>query len=129
MSFWIRTKTNRLKAPVRKKLDVPDTSGNSVNWCGDPVAKVGDYVLSGNSVGAGTVGRVVSLSNLGQSQPGFDQHYSSPKDWWAADVETLDGKISGGWLWAMTVIPYTAVQEVKDFYIADGRPQRIKVSW
>lgn len=62
MPFFIRTKTNRLKLPdTLKKLpgDKPDTSGTVINWCGMPVAKIGDYVHSGNGVSAGTVGRLV----------------------------------------------------------------------
>jgi hypothetical protein len=29
----------------------------------------------------------------------------------------------------LTVIDAAALQEVKDFYITDGRPERIKVTW
>jgi hypothetical protein len=123
MTYWIRTKTNRLKLPTRKKLESVDISGTTVNWCGEPVAKVGDYVyMSGATVSAGTVGRVLSLKDYGTFQPGYEH-------WWSAEVETLSGKINSGWLWTLSVLPYNAVQEVKDFYIVDGRPERIKVSW
>lgn len=123
MAFWIRTKTNRLKAPVKKTLKKVDVSGIKINWCGEPVAKVGDYVyMTGAGVSAGTVGRVVSMKDLGTSQPGYEH-------WWSAGVETLDGNTNNGWLWTLSVLPYNAVQEVKDFYINDGRPERIKVSW
>lgn len=130
MTYFIRTKTNRLKMPPFKKVDNVDVTGTTIDWKGNPVAKIGDYVQRGGmGVSAGTIGRLVRTRNYGSSQPGFEKHYGSPTDWWSGDVECLDGKTESGWLWAMTVIPYTAVQEVKDFYIADGRPERIKVDW
>jgi hypothetical protein len=129
MGYWIRTKTNRLKAPKRKSLDPIDISGATVNWCGEPVAKIGDFVYLTGSISAGTVGRLVGQQDLGRSQPGFENHYGSPDHWISGDIETLDGKVNSEWLWTISVIPYTAVQEVKDFYINDGRPDRIKVSW
>ena len=123
MTYWIRTKTNRLKKPTRKSLKKIDISGTTVNWCGDPVAKVGDFVcMSGAGVSAGTVGQVVALKDLGTFQPGYGI-------WWSAEIEALDGEIYNEWLWTLSVLPYSAVQEVKDFYIADGRPERIKVRW
>jgi len=128
MSYWTRTKTNRLKAPAKKALKKIDVSGVKINWCGDPVAKVGDYVyMTGAGVSAGTIGRVVSLEDFGDGS-GKPIH-SGNTHWWSAEVETLDGNTNNGWLWTLSVLPYNAVQEVKDFYIADGRPERIKVSW
>jgi hypothetical protein len=128
MSYWIRTKTNRLKAPVKKALKEIDVSGVKINWSGDPVAKVDDYVyMTGAGVSAGTVGRVVALEDFGDDSGKLI--HSGNDHWWSAEVETLDGKINSGWLWTMTVLPYNAVQEVKDFYVNDGRPERIKVSW
>jgi len=128
MTYWIRTKTNRLKAPAKKALKKIDISGTTVNWSGDPVAKVGDYVyMTGAGVSAGTIGRVVSLEDFGDGS-GKPIH-SGNTHWWSAEVETLDGSTNNGWLWTLSVLPYNAVQEVKDFYIADGRPERIKVSW
>jgi hypothetical protein len=41
----------------------------------------------------------------------------------------LSGEIKSTWVTYTLVIDYEAVQEVKDFYVADGRPERIKVSW
>jgi len=128
MAYWIRTKTNRLKAPVTKALKKVDVSGVKINWSGNPVAKVGDYVyMTGAGVSAGTVGRVICLEDFGDGS-GKDIH-SGNTHWWSAEVETLDGESNNGWLWTLTVLPYNAIQEVKDFYINDGRPERIKVSW
>lgn len=128
MAYWTRTKTNRLKAPAKKALKKVDVSGVKINWCGDPVAKVGDYVyMTGAGVSAGTIGRVVSLEDFGAAA--MPNIHSGNDHWWSAEVETLDGESNNGWLWTLSVLPYNAVQEVKDFYIADGRPERIKVSW
>lgn len=125
MSFWIRTNTNRLKQPFKKIPDTEiDISGTTVNWCGQPVAKVGDYVHVSGSVSAFTVGRIVKLEDFGGNISG-----GAPNEWWSARFETLDGKENTAWLWSVTVLPYNAVQEVKDFYTNDGRPSRIKVNW
>lgn len=122
MTYFIRTKTNRLKKPAHlKKVADPDAN-DRLNWCGQPVAQIGDFVFENGSISAGTVGRVVSIGQTWQS----DGHYSINT---SAEVEGLDGKIHLPWLYHLTVIDYSAVQEVKDFYVADGRPDRIKVSW
>jgi len=47
----------------------------------------------------------------------------------AIKIEMLSGEVKTEWVTYALVIDYAAVQEVKDFYIADGRPERIKVSW
>lgn len=121
MIFFDRTKTGRLKLPKTfKKVTDLAGWGKTHNWCGQPLAKIGDYVISGNGISAGTVGRVKSLNN-------FNMHIGY--DRWVGDVETLDGKINNAWTEWMTVINYNAIQEVKDFYIQDGRPERIKVDW
>lgn len=46
---------------------VVDTSGTVINWCGMPVAKIGDYVHSGNGVSAGTIGCGAGLRPKSQS--------------------------------------------------------------
>ena len=117
MAFWERTKTNRLKRPSSIKKADPkwDSKYLPTNWCGQKNAVVGDYVHYDGSVSAGTVGKVIEI---GANSLGY-----------TAEVEMLSGKVEGCWLGALTVIDYAAVQEVKDFYINDGRPERIKVSW
>lgn len=45
------------------------------------------------------------------------------------EYERLDGTVDSTHLWYGLNIPYQAVQEVKDFYAAAGRPERIKVTW
>lgn len=121
--YWHTTKTGRLKAPPHKKLKVVDISGTRINFCGDLVVKVGDYVYSyGQGIGAGTVGRVMSLRDHAILR-------QEPDPLWVAEIEYLSGEILSKWLWTIAVVPYNAVQEVKDFYIANGRPERIKVSW
>lgn len=124
MPFFARTPSNRLKLPATL-IRVPFTdliqSGTTINWCGMPVAKVGDYVhIYGSGVSAGTVGKLLSIENLS-----MEGH--APE--WSGFIETLDGKIREQWLWAMTPLTEEALQEVKDFYIQDSRSKRIKVSW
>lgn len=130
MPFFVRTPTGRLKLPKNlKKLpeDQLDTSGTTVNWCGMPVPKIGDYVHIGNGVSAGTVGRLISTKDFGQKA---NPNHSCGLDyWWSGEVETLAGTIEHSWIWGMTPLTAEAVQEVKDFYIQNGRPERIKVDW
>jgi len=118
MSYWIKTKTNRLKAPKRSESAAFDSG---LTWEGLSKANIGDYVYwYRTAISAGTVGRLVSLTK--STMPG-----KGNASW--ATVETLDGKTKEGWDWFLSVIDYSAVQEVKDFYISDGRPERIKVIW
>lgn len=122
MTYWIKTKTGRLKKPPElKKVDF-DTRSYLVNWCGQPLPSVGDYVHPNGSVSAGTVGRIIEIDKSWDNGSGDPLNISGK-------METLDGKIDSTWIWYMTVLPYEAVQEVKDFYIAAQRGDRIKVSW
>lgn len=118
MAFWVRTKTNRLKLPPTFKR--VDRQGETHTWCGQPLPRVGDYVHVGSGVSAGTVGKVINIKTF---------KFSGQDGMISIDVETLAGKIQQGWAIGSTVIDYAAVQEVKDFYIADGRPDRIQVPW
>jgi hypothetical protein len=126
MTYFTKTPTGRLRAPKSKRVN-EDYSGTVVTVFGGPAPKIGDYVLSSPGVSAGTVGRVTSIKDYGSgAYPGF---IGAPNFQWVCDYEGLDGKQHSMWAWALVVIPYSAVQEVKDFYIADGRPERIKVEW
>lgn len=126
MAFFVRTKTNRLKMPPHLK-DVDLDMGRGVsgtNWCGQVPAKVGDFIVrTGHGVSAGTVGKIIRLDNSWVKPE--NPHILDV----SADLELLDGKIDTTWLWYLTVIDEAALQEVKDFYIQDGRPERIKVTW
>lgn len=122
MAFWDRSKTNRLKKPAGAKLAYmtpeKETMSKKITFYGCPWPKIGDFVFVGNSPSAGTVGRVRSydtsfICNGGPS----------------IEIEMLSGEIKSSWVTYALVIDYAAVQEVKDFYIADGRPQRIQVPW
>lgn len=118
MAFWDRTKTNRLKLPKTFKRVERVHGDESHTWCGQSIPVVGDFVHCGSGVSAGTVGRVVDTKT-----------FKMPHEMISLHVETLDGKINKGWAIGATVIPLSAVNEVKDFYFADGRPERIKVTW
>lgn len=115
MTYWIRTKSNRLKKPSFLKADPHWRKHFPTNWCGQNNASIGDYVHQDGSVSAGTVGRVIKITQTSIGE--------------GVEVEMLSGEIKLCWRGACTVIDYAAVQEVKDFYINDGRPDRIKVSW
>jgi len=124
MSFFDVTKTGRLKAPKRKSIPHDDfikayRTKNEVNVFGDPRVQVGDYVYTTGSISAGTVGKVI----------GFSEIPCSPEPMIFAEVELLSGDIKGQHSEYLVKCPYEAIQEVKDFYINDGRPSRIKVTW
>ena len=126
MSYFELTKTNRLKKPSHLKT-IKDDKNDRINWCGQPCAQVGDYVFpTGSGISAGTVGRIIDIEQGKSGADRWGDHYALGT---LATIESLDGKTSNMWLWYLTVIDYSAVQEVKDFYINDGRPGRIKVSW
>lgn len=122
MAYWDRSKTNRLKKPKGVKLAYmtdPDIINKTrTTFYGCPWPNLGDYVFVGNSPSAGTVGRVRRYKT------GYECH-GGP----AIEIEMLSGDIKTEWVSYSLVIDYAAVQEVKDFYIADGRPQRIQVPW
>jgi hypothetical protein len=118
MTFFEKTKTGRLKLP--KSFKQTTERDPLLNWYGYPLAKIGDYVHAGSGVSAGTVGRICSIKSL-PIVNGPDMVY--------AEVECLDGKIQSPWLDQAIVLDYSAIQEVKDFYISNGRPERIKVRW
>lgn len=121
MAFWDRSKTNRLKKPAHLKLGYStfdDKNPNKINMYGQPMARVGDYVFVGNSPSGGTVGKVIAIDRKTQCHGGP-----------AVEVEMLSGERKWEWVTYALVIDQAAVQEVKDFYIADGRPERIKVPW
>lgn len=121
MAFWDRGKTNRLKKPKGMKLayltDTNHMASTKTTMYGCPWPNVGDYVFVGNSPSAGTVGRV--------RRYGTYICHGGP----AIEIEMLSGEIKTEWVTYSLVLDYAAVQEVKDFYIADGRPQRIQVAW
>lgn len=125
MTYFTKTKTGRLTAPAFKKVDI-DEGFRGLNLRGQVAAKVGDYVFtSGRGISAGTVGRITSLNETKyQSKPDTPHTVQV-----SATYERLDGTTDNTWLWYFTVIDYAAVQEVKDFYINDGRADRIKVTW
>jgi hypothetical protein len=122
MAYFQKTATGRLKMP---KMD------QRVYHKGDkdiPEIKVGDFVyMGGKSVSAGNIGKIVKLENHGTNGK-YAGHFVPPNDWHAT-AEMLDGTEDGTWFYAIAVIPESAVQEVKDFYINDGRSERIKVTW
>ena len=132
MPYFERTKTNLLKKPSHlKKVD--SEINDRWNWCGQPHAQIGDYVLitGFSGVNVGTVGKVIDIhfneiAELNAQGHQIDDHYTHNTP---ATIEFLDGHIDEAWLWSLTVIDYNAVQEVKDFYINDGRVDQIKVSW
>lgn len=131
MAYFEKTRSNRLKKPSH--LQKVDSSINDKwNWCGQPHAQIGDYVLiTGGTVSAGTVGKVTDIqfnyiAEMNAQGHQLGDHYTSMTP---ATIEFLDGHTEKTWLWYLTVIDSAAVQEVKDFYINDGRPGRIKVSW
>jgi hypothetical protein len=124
MPYWTRTKTGRLKKPAHLKAIDFETRSLSVNWCGQPHPVVGDYVHVHGGISAGTVGRITTISHEWATGCNKDDPLHIH-----GIAELLDGTNGDTWIWYMTVLPYEAVQEVKDFYIAEGRPERIKVSW
>jgi len=127
--FFDITKSGRLKTPNNlKKLSEVDVSGLTVNWCGQPVAKIGEFVaMTGVGIGAGTVGKLVAIEDLGKVAQGTQGNL--PDYWLGATVETLDGKRHGAWLYTLTVLDLDAVLEVKNFYVAAGRSHRVSVAW
>jgi hypothetical protein len=133
MTYFARTKTNRLTKPKLKQISHEQwTANDKLNWCGQPHAQPGDFVyLSGRPINAGTVGRIVDvdadyIKNMTAQGHSVGDHFSSGTP---AKIEFLDGNQHRTWLWYLTVIDAAALQEVKDFYITDGRPERIKVTW
>jgi hypothetical protein len=113
---WQLTKTNRLKAPVHNRPVHVDVKTH--NYWGEPLAQLGEYVLVGRSVSAGTIGRLVAVKDMWFQSCG-----------WGCKVEMLDGTMREEWQsWCFKITP-DMLQEVKDFYINDGRAGRIKVSW
>lgn len=123
---WELSKTGRLSYPKRAETPYSDRVKNLgvLNIYGDPVVKVGDFArFTGTSISAGTVGRVIAVGCIPADPP------YCPNPFWHTDVEMLDGSVKNGHL--VYACPLTAemVQEVKDFYIKDGRPERIKVTW
>ena len=131
MNYFGRTKTNRLKKPRFKEI-AADNSNDRVNWIGQPHAQVGDYVYqAGPAISAGTVGKIVDIDadrieRLNSQGHRIGTHYTMHTP---VTIEFLDGKRNQLWLWYLAVIDASALQEVKDFYINDGRPDRIKVTW
>lgn len=121
MAYWDRTKNNRLKKPAGVKLNFStfdEENPDNITMYGQPFPEVGDYVFVGNTPSGGTVGKVLSYKS------DYECH-GGP----AVEIEMLSGEIKTEWVTYALVIDYSAVQEVKDFYINDGRPERIKVSW
>lgn len=122
---WQLTKTNRLKSPPYEKR--PSEwyweNGHDVskeNEIFKPLAQVGDTIhIYGRGVSAGTVGKIINIGN---------EFYSGGCGY-ACDVEFLDGAIESEWLSYCIKITPDMLQEVKDFYINDGRASRIKVTW
>jgi hypothetical protein len=130
MTYFDKTKTGRLKAP--RQLRNVGLGNDRLNWCGQPHAQIGDYISqTGSSISAGTVGKIIDIkfdyiADLNSQGHQIGNHYTLHTP---ATIEFLDGHIDVIWMWYLTVIDYAAVQEVKDFYNAGGRPDRIKVSW
>lgn len=108
MTYFTRTKTGRLSAP-KNKLSYEEKIER-------PLPELGTFAHKGRSISAGTVGKVIEVDTKSYGEV-------------LVRLEFLDGTTEGNWNWFTTPIPYEAVQEVKDFYVADGRPERIKVSW
>jgi hypothetical protein len=130
MTYFTRTKTNRLKRPNYQEI-AKDLNNDRINWHGQSLAQVGDYVYKrGTGISAGAVGKIISIdTNYCQKHyisRGKQVHYGMHTP---ATIEFLDGKRDLHWLWYLTVVDYSAIQEVKDFYINDSRPERIKVTW
>lgn len=124
MAFFDVTKTGRLKAPKRSSIPHDDfiqayRTPDEVNLFGDPMVQVGDYVYTTGSISAGTVGKVIGFSTIP----------CTPDPMLFAEVELLSGQIKGQHPEYLVKCPYEAIQEVKDFYINDGRSSRIKVIW
>lgn len=129
MSYFTTTKTGRLKSPAFKEVDLADGL-QGLNWRGQVAAKVGDFIhASGRGISAGTVGRITAIDTTTFAYKGGSRGEGLHTINTAATYERLDGTTDTTWLWYMTVIDYAAVQEVKDFYINDGRADRIKVTW
>lgn len=120
MAFWDRTKNNRLKKPAGVKLafsTFDEDNPEQLTMYGCKWPAVGEFVFVGNTPSAGTVGKVI--------QYGEYECHGGP----SVEIEMLSGEIKHEWVTYALVIDYAAVQEVKDFYITDGRPERIKVYW
>ena len=118
---WQRTPKGRLKAPTFPKLS--DEEFWAINPFEEtvhktPLSKINEFVyIRESGISAGTVGKIVEI----QSMPNYGNHVK---------VQTLDGKIRLEKQPHCIVIPYSMVQEVKDFYIIEEkRPDRIKVDW
>ena len=132
MSYFEKTKTNRLKKPSHLK-EVDSQINDRWNWCGQPHAQIGDYVLSTGfgGISAKTVGKVTDIhfdyiAEMNARGHQIGKHYTHGTP---ATIQFLDGHIDQTWLWNLAVIDYNAVQEVKDFYINDGKIDQIKVCW
>lgn len=125
MTYYALTKGGRLSRPKDLKEVDLDFGIQGFNWCGQVAAKVGDFINpTGRGISAGTTGRVLELTYRWVDDPAKPCTTDI-----SAKMEFLDGKTGTTWLWYLTVIDYSAVQEVKDFYINDGRSDRIKVTW
>lgn len=113
------TKTGRLKAPPFKDINIYPNIDPMKNFAGHPIAQLGDVVARwGSGVSAGTVGKVTSVPKDSGHALGF-----------GFTVELLDGNTDMWWAVNSYVLTPAQLQEVKDFYINDGRASRIKVAW
>lgn len=127
MAYWERTKSNRLKTPsYLKPVDNYTATRNDFNWAGLPVANVGDFIHNqfDINVGAGTVGRLISINPIKDYQHGAPTEFR-----YGATYETLSGETKKVWLTGLTALSAEAFQEVKDYYAENNNPKKIKVEW
>lgn len=113
---FLNTPSGRLKFPYPKP---PKVWALGTNFCGLPLISTGDMVtITGNGIAAGTVG--VALSVKEHPDYAVDVHRHS------ATVQYLDGKQEEEWSYFLTKLSREQVQEVIQFYVDRGRPQRVK---
>lgn len=107
-------KKGRLKYPI-KVCDSP----KGYNCYGQPFLSVGDYCCdtSNGGLSAGTVGKITSV-NYDDSV--YDGSFR---------IQMLDGHIESAWRHCVGSITEEQVQEVVDFYLADGRADRLFVKF
>ena len=85
---------------------------------------IGDYVFCGPASGvmsAGTVGIIVRDASNDPGMAGIHDGL------W--EIEKLDGELDCSWKYITGVLTKDQVLEIKQYYINDGRPNRIKAGW
>lgn len=111
------SKNGRLKYPIKGNYSEDIPYGYTAYGQAHP--KPGDFVCdtSNGMLSAGTVGRIISENTKEKIHGGSYQ------------IQMLDGAIKGSWRYGVGLMTEQQVQEVVDFYVADGRANRVFVKF